>query len=526
MDETYDAVNKAWKKTCKIIFGEEIGELKEYEKWLIKDIAKPSIRKSHSKKNHIAVVTQDYCSKGNFLDFSEVDFNKKFSPLNVNEIKDIDSILESIKERICYTGNIWLGNSKGVETSTAITDSHNIFNSIWVDDSKNVAYSAYVKQAEYLFGSDTIGETKYCIKTYETYRNMRSIEIWKCANTSDSIYCFGLDNCNNTMFSFNTKNKNYMIGGIQLSPDKFKQIKKDIIGQLVEELKQKKELPSLMDLLGESLKYRTKTAKISDEYKNENFDISPLDNKFKQTCKLVLGRDIGSLEEYKNHLLKRTLWPISPMNSVASGNRYYFQQYAGLHNLPKAVMVGYPEALRLGSQLSMDKEDIENLDRIKKNLWKIGYVPVDYYVGENRNFKACPASAGSQNNLFVAEAAFSKNCAYSTWPRDGENMFGVSLTFSSSFCIDTYYSKKLSRTFQVDCSENCTDAYYLHNCENVHDSMFCFNVKNLRNAIGNTALPAEEYKKIKTNILNQIADELEKKKDLKWDIYNIGCYNG
>ena len=30
-------------------------------------------------------------------------------------------------------------------------------------------------------------------------------------------------------------------------------------------------------------------------------------------------------------------------------------------------------------------------------------------------------------------------------------------------------------------------------------------------------------KKIKASILEQIATELETKKDLKWDIYNIGC---
>jgi len=74
---------------------------------------------------------------------------------------------------------------------------------------------------------------------------------------------------------------------------------------------------------------------------------------------------------------------------------------------------------------------------------------------------------------------------------------------------------------EVDSCDNCTDLYYGHNCENVHDSMFCFNVKNLRNAIGNAPLPQNQYLKIKQMLKQQLIDELEEKKDLKWDIYNL-----
>ena len=76
---------------------------------------------------------------------------------------------------------------------------------------------------------------------------------------------------------------------------------------------------------------------------------------------------------------------------------------------------------------------------------------------------------------------------------------------------------------EVDSCESCSDLYYSHNCENVHDSMFCFNSKNIRNAIGNVALTTPDYMRIKKMIVQQLADELETKKDLKWDIYNVGC---
>jgi hypothetical protein len=75
--------------------------------------------------------------------------------------------------------------------------------------------------------------------------------------------------------------------------------------------------------------------------------------------------------------------------------------------------------------------------------------------------------------------------------------------------------------FEVDSSSSCTDTYFSHNCENVRDSMFCFNTKNIRNAIGNSQMPAESYREVKTGILNQLHDELQSKKSLKWNIFDL-----
>jgi len=96
------------------------------------------------------------------------------------------------------------------------------------------------------------------------------------------------------------------------------------------------------------------------------------------------------------------------------------------------------------------------------------------------------------------------------------------MAWKSSFCINCYNSNRLTRCFEVDASQNCAGTYFAHNCENVQDSMFCFNAKNLHNAIGNAALPAEKFASIKGALLAQMHAELEKKKELKLDIYNIG----
>ena len=51
--------------------------------------------------------------------------------------------------------------------------------------------------------------------------------------------------------------------------------------------------------------------------------------------------------------------------------------------------------------------------------------------------------------------------------------------------------------------------------------MFCFNVKNLRYAVGNVVVGKEAYLEIKKRVLASIVSELEKTKRLRYDIFNI-----
>ena len=52
--------------------------------------------------------------------------------------------------------------------------------------------------------------------------------------------------------------------------------------------------------------------------------------------------------------------------------------------------------------------------------------------------------------------------------------------------------------------------------------MFCFNAKNLKNAIGNVQLKPDDYKRIKSMFLKEIHERLVKDKDLDFDIFNLG----
>ena len=75
----------------------------------------------------------------------------------------------------------------------------------------------------------------------------------------------------------------------------------------------------------------------------------------------------------------------------------------------------------------------------------------------------------------------------------------------------------------MDTSTKCSDSFYCHNSEGLTDCMFCFNVKGKKYAIGNAMLAPDRYRQIRDSVVEQLADELEKNKKLKWDVYNVGC---
>ena len=92
----YPELNNQWKSTCKLLFGKEVGELSDYRNWLMELNNQRFIQKSAKSGNDIVFTSSEFCNNAKFIGMDEVDFNKKFEPLSINEIKDIDSIVSSL----------------------------------------------------------------------------------------------------------------------------------------------------------------------------------------------------------------------------------------------------------------------------------------------------------------------------------------------------------------------------------------------------------------------------------------------
>ncbi|HIH23084.1 TPA: hypothetical protein HA238_05125, partial [Candidatus Micrarchaeota archaeon] len=199
-------------------------------------------------------ISDKYSDGSKFMAGDELsDYEKAFSneKLDINQIKDIDSIISAIKERVYYAGSVALGNSSNVTLSNRLIDSSFIYKSHEVCYSKYVAYAHFTRFSERVFGSTFVSKTKFCIKNYETFEDTRIMETVRTYHSSDCYYTSNCENCQNCLFSFNLRNQNNCIGNLELAPDKFKALKEKLVGDIRQTLESRKDLKSIVEIIGE-----------------------------------------------------------------------------------------------------------------------------------------------------------------------------------------------------------------------------------------------------------------------------------
>ncbi len=250
--EAYELMNKAWKSTTKILFGEEIGELKDFHGYLKGALIGQTVTSFFSGKP-VLVVSDNYSKGSRFFDYIEE--HEKFDeiaskPFDIDKIKDIDSIVETLKERFMYGGNKILGNSKYIEKSDAIIDSTSVLNSSKIVEGKYIAYSYLLQKSEYTFGSTSSGESSHIVRCFYNNTLRRCFECSTSVGSSDCYFVYNLLHCSDCMFSFNLRAKRYMIGNVQLDSSSYLKLKSKIISEISDDLKRKKKLDfSIIDIM-------------------------------------------------------------------------------------------------------------------------------------------------------------------------------------------------------------------------------------------------------------------------------------
>ncbi len=519
----YEELNRRWKSTCKVLLGDEVGDLRDYEDWLSKIFSPKAVRKSKSGKE-VVLALPHYSTTARFLSFDEVNFMKDNGPLSINEIKDIDSIIGALGEKIQYTGNIVLGTSKFVEKSTGVIDSFYAYESERMAKCKYIAYGTETTASECVFGSNGFGATTYSIRVFELMYSSRCFESSKIEYSTDVYFSHGLANCQNAMFCFNLRSGRNCIGNLPLPPDKYLKIKTKLLGEIREELKKKKRLPSLLELGGTPVQNKKEIwaiVKGSGDNGEEKPDRNAIEDAFSATTKLVFEKPYGNIDKF-GKWLGQYAGRLEKSSSSAS-DRPLLAFYKCTDICPTHRLVTQAEAFALGEKLRMSEKEVESLalSNVPEAISRIAFFSSQWDSGKLRNIIESVWNFDSSNCYRAMVDINSKYCAYCYWPRDSEYMFGGNEVRDSTFCINCYHSAKLQRCFEVDSSRGCSDCFFCHNCENVHDSMFCFNVKNLKNAIANVELPRERYLEIKKRVLAELNGELSRTNSIALSIFNL-----
>ena len=519
----YEQLNNAWKRTCKIIFGEEVGELKEFEEWLL-DFSEPFLSKVKGKEGEV-YFSSPIPKHANVSGFNSIKFNDKEKQLTINEIKDIDSIIQALREKgiITYAGNIILGNSRFVEKSTNITDSIYVYKSSDViQSSKYVAYSSRIRASTNVFGNYMVGEVNFAVRSSISYKSSRLFESYFTTYSSDIYFSHYVEGCVEALFSFYVKGKNYVIGNLELKKDKYLKIKEKLLEEIREEL-EKKKLKSLFSL------FRGESSKIKGSLLKPSKPPEILEKTFSDVTKTLFGKKLENIESYLPWLEEHLPTKLIEVKGKKGRRSLPYFTEAIYKEMPLELAVD--KATYENVERKLNEKDIEELTKAKRLLESIVEVllkkEVARFVIEIKErctgvVSQTPLCHLAGNVYRVMHAYSLKECACSYYPRNSHGIFGCSYVVKSNFSIHVYHSTNINRAFEVDSSNNSFDVYFSHNVENVRECFFCFNVKNLSFAVGNLSLDKDKYLKIKEKLLEEIREELEKKKRFRWNIYNLG----
>ena len=522
----YAEVSRKWKAAARVVLGAEIGELSDYEAWLSAARTLRQKRVSSISGKEVLFSHPEIPDGAAIAALDEIDFQGRFEPLDINSLKDIDSILEAVSGRIAYSGNVVLGNSRFVERSTGVLDSNYIYACDRIGHSKYAAYSTIVSYCENVFGIEGSGNSSFEIKGGCNMFVSRCLEASKCDNCSDIYFSHGLSNCADCMFSFNMKSRRNCIGNLEMPRAKYLEMKEKLLAEIRQILQKEKKLPHITALVGSSEPDYAPMKKAMERMPKQNrqvLDIKPMELAFSKATGVVFGVQRQGMDKYGKWLM-RHVNPVEECKSCANGERLLLAEHSHFMLFPRNRLLALREAEFLGENLKIEEGEaagisMKNAGRI---ISKIAYFCPDWEMGNVGNLPDCLVAINSSSCYKCILPINSKLCSHYYWPRDSECLFGGNETRTSSFCINTYHSEKLTRCFEVDSSWNCSDCYFCHNCENVHDSMFCFNAKNLRHAIGNAEMPREKYLEVKRRVLAELNAQLERKNAVAQSIYLLG----
>ena len=518
MDATLErALEKSWNSTCRVLFGREIGPLGKYRKWLSVHLPKSARRESHLSGKEVILAMDAYPKSARFVSESELTQNREYG-LGINDIKDIDSVIGALRGQCEYAGNRFLGNSSYVEASDIVIDSQYVNNSTNVEESMYVDSSFMVRRgSKYAFGSGYFGQSEFLVRVIGSFNSKRCFESYFVPDSSDVYFCESCFGSRELLFCFGQRSASYRIGNLQLPKDKYLQLKAKLLGEVASELEKEGRFPTLLELVGES---PANADEIELDGEKAERNMAAIEKGFASTGSVVLRKSLGSITQYEKWLAKNTV-NLVPARTAFGREAYCPKDFAYVNSVPKGRMANYAEMMALGKK-SLEEKEVQTLSAIRKAIGKIGYFTLELYVGENSNYIASPLVYHGTNIYKTYDATYADNIGVCFLALNSKYAYGSYRILESQFSMKCYNSLYLNRCLELDSCSKCADSYFCHNSEALTDCMFCFNMKGRRHTIGNTQFSKDAYSKAKASLVSQMAEELEKKKSLKWDIFGVG----
>jgi len=511
-----EKINADFKKTCKILFGQEIGELKEFAPYLSESNWPYVMGGSCVSGKQVMLSGPHYSKSARFASQEEIP-SLKFAPVSINDIKDIDSLFAAAAENAVYCGNKIFGKSIGVETADNIVDSIEVHKSHDIYQSKYMAYCSVGRFAESSYGVNNFQFARNSMRCHICFLKgaQRCFETYLTSGISDSYYTMNCTSCTDLMFSFNLRSKSNCIGNRQLTRERYLALKQKLVSEMAEKLKKDKRLFSLADMFRGA----------SGEEK-ELEGISPETEKALSTAlRIVLQKEHKEVARLTPWLEKRAVKV--RRTKGAGGASVLKYETPTLKGIAASKLAPLEMALQSATKcIELGEGETPSLGEVAKRAAATALLTLEMNEGNNLNVRQAPVKYDSTDTERLWFSLHSKHSGMSSIVTDSEYCFGGYIRIlESQFCVSCNNITKCSGCFECDSCFSCRNCLFCHNCENVEEGILCFNLKGARYAILNQSVSKEEYMRVKRMLLDYINGELEKKGALERSVFSLAAHS-
>jgi len=517
-----EKINSDFKKTCKILFGQEIGELPEFAPYLKEGMFPYTIARSLASGKEVMLSGPYYPKDAMFISQEEVAL-QKFAPLSINDIKDIDSLFAAASERAAYCGNKVFGTCLDVSEVDNCSDCMGVHHSHDIYSVKNAAYCSNGRLSDSLYGVSGFCRSHQCIRgawcAGPGLGASRCFETYGSVGISGAYYAFNCSGCSDVMFSFNLRGRNHCIGNLELTKERYSSLKEKLVAEIAQKLRRDKKIFSIVDLVGkedfqegaEALRY---------------VDAPPVVGKaFGSCCRVVLGKENGALPKFSGWLAKRAV-KVRRVRGM-NGTPTFHSDYPILNKIPVSRTATLDEALAGAEKMKIQLQEGEMpaLDEIARRAGKVAVFTFEKREGRCMDITEGPGASDSTSCHRLLYAFSNTLSAFSSVVTESKYVFGGYLRIlNSEFCLSCYNLTQCSKCFEADSSYRSRGLCFCHNCENVEEGILCFNLKGARYAVLNQPVSKEWYMRVKKMLLDYLNRELEEKGALERSIFSLSAH--
>lgn len=163
---------------------------------------------------------------------------------------------------------------------------------------------------------------------------------------------------------------------------------------------------------------------------------------------------------------------------------------------------------------NMEKRDIETGWLLKRQpvstlediiaIWEtINYTTTER-VYDSLNVSESDTIYNCQNIHRSSDCSASKNLIFCDSCGNSEYLIASQRSGTCSFCIRTDDSKDCSNSYNVICSNKISNSFFIQDCFDLYECMFCSHIANKKYCIANMQFTESEYFIIKKNIIKWI----------------------